>query len=128
MSNNKNKILLIEDEHEMAQMYKDKFLESGFNIRVAFTVKDGLKKAKKETPDLIVLDILLSVDSGISFLKKMRQDPEIAEIPVVALSNYDEPKTKKQAFKLGVKNYLLKTNFTPKTLVEEIKKYLPSKN
>lgn len=112
----------------MAQMYKDKFLESGFNIRVAFTVKDGLKKAKKETPDLIVLDILLSVDSGISFLKKMRQDPEIAEIPVVALSNYDEPKTKKQAFKLGVKNYLLKTNFTPKTLVEEIKKYLPSKN
>lgn len=124
MPNSKIKILLIEDEREMAQMYKDKFVEAGFDIFLAFTASDGLKKAKKEKPDLVVLDILLPTDNGISFLGKMRKDPVIADIPVVALSNYDEPKTKKEAFELGAKNYLLKTDFTPGTLVEEIKKYL----
>ena len=108
----------------MAQMYKDKFVEAGFNVVLVFTASEAIAKAKKENPDLVVLDILLPTDNGISFLAKLRKDSQIAKIPVVALSNYDEPKTKKEAFKLGVKNYLLKTDFTPQTLVEEIKKYL----
>lgn len=124
MPKNKAKILLVEDEREMAQMYKDKFLEAGFNIDVAFTSEEGFKKAKKQKPDLILLDILLPTDNGISLLGKIRKDPEIAKTLVIALSNYDEPKTKKEAFKLGARDYLLKTDFTPKTLVEKVKKYL----
>lgn len=121
-------ILLIEDEVEMAEMYQEVFEKAGFKMILAFDVKRGLEKTKKEKPDLILLDILLPVENGISFLEKMRKDPEIAKISVIALSNYDQPKTKKEAFKLGVKNYLIKTEFTPKTLVEEIKKYLSKQN
>lgn len=119
------KILLIEDEEVMAEMYRDQFKASGFDMVLAFTAREGLEKAKKEKPDLILLDILLPTENGISFLNKMRKDPEIAKITVVALSNYDEPKTKKEAFELGAKAYLIKTDFTPKELVEEIKNYLP---
>jgi len=119
------KILLIEDEIEMAEMYRDKFLEAGFEVTLAFTSEEGLEMVKKERPDLIVLDILLPTENGISFLAKLRKSPKTSNLIVVALSNYDEPNTKKEAFDLGVKDYLIKTEFTPKKLVEEIKKYLP---
>ena len=122
-----SKILLVEDEKELAEMYRDKFIEAGFEINLAFTAKEGMQKIKKEKPDLVLLDILLPVENGISFLGKIRKDPEIANVPVVALSNYDESKTKKDAANFGVKAYLLKTDFTPTALVEEIKKYLPAK-
>ena len=122
-----SKILLVEDEKELAEMYRDKFIEAGFEINLAFTAKEGMQKIKKEKPDLVLLDILLPVENGISFLGKIRKDPEIANVPVVALSNYDESKTKKDAANFGVKAYLLKTDFTPTALVEEIKKYLPVK-
>ena len=118
------KILIIEDEQEMAEMYRDRLAESGYLVSLAFDSKEGLEKAKKEKPDLIILDILLPTENGISFLGKLRKDPEIASIRVVALSNYDEPKTKKEAFGLKVLDYLLKTDYTPSQLAREIKKYI----
>ena len=127
MPKRQTKILLVEDEVKMARMYQDKFTEEGFIMFLAFTSEEGLRKAKKEKPDLIILDILLPTENGISFLAKIRRIPSLKEIPVVALSNYDEPETKKEARELGVKDYLIKTNFTPRKLVKEIKKYLPKK-
>lgn len=126
MADIKNKILLIEDEKILAEMYRDKFKETGFNIFVAFDAKEGLTLTKKEKPDLIILDILLPKENGIYFLEKMKKDPEIAFIPVVAFSNYDDPETKKEANKLGIKDYLIKTDYTPEKIVEKIKEYLPS--
>lgn len=127
MPKKKIKILLIEDELEIAEMYQDKFQDEGFEMVLAFDAKEGLEKAKKEKPDLILLDILLPTENGISLLGKIRKELELRDMIVVALSNYDEPKTKEKAFDLGVKAYLIKTDFTPKTLVEEVKKYLPEK-
>lgn len=124
MAKKKIKILLIEDELEIAEMYQDKFQEEGFKMVLAFDAKEGMEKVKKEKPDLILLDILLPTENGISLLGKIRKDPELADIAVIALSNYDEPKTKQEAFELKVKDYLIKTDFTPQTLVKEIKKHL----
>ena len=118
------KILLIEDEPMMAELYKDGFSKAGFRVFVAFNSKDGLKIAKKEKPDLIVLDILLPAEDGIVFLKKYKKFPEISSIPVIVFSNYDLPDVKKEALGLGVKEYLLKTNFTPLQLIDKVKEYL----
>jgi DNA-binding NarL/FixJ family response regulator len=71
-----------------------------------------------------LLDILLPKENGITFLKKIKEIRGVSEIPIVAFSNYDEPKTKKEAFALGVKAYLIKTQYTPKEILEEIKKFL----
>jgi response regulator RpfG family c-di-GMP phosphodiesterase len=62
--------------------------------------------------------------NGISFLEEKIKAPEIAQIPVIALSNYDHPETRKRALELGVKEYIIKTDYTPKEIVEKIKKYL----
>ena len=118
------KILLIEDEKILAEMYRDKFTQAGFEVFLAFESREGLALAKKERPDLIILDILLPRENGIVFLNWLKKDSEIASIPVVAFSNYDDPKTKREAAKLGVKDYLIKTNYTPQEIVEKIKGYL----
>lgn len=91
---------------------------------MAFESREGLEIAKKERPDLIILDILLPRENGIVFLNWLRKDAKISSIPVVAFSNYDDPATKREAAKLGVKEYLLKTNYTPQEIVEKIKEYL----
>ena len=61
------KILLIEDEKILAEMYQDKFTQAGFEVFLAFESKTGLILAKKKKPDLIVLDILLPRENGITF-------------------------------------------------------------
>lgn len=118
------KILIIEDEKILAEMYRDKFTQAGFEVISAFDSKEGLNLAKKEKPDLIVLDILLPRENGITFLVWLRKDPEVSSIPVVAFSNYDDQETKREAAKLGAKDYLIKTNYTPQEIVEKIKNYL----
>jgi len=117
------KILIIEDEIVLAEMYKEKLEKEGFEVFLASEIGEGIEIAKKERPDLILLDILLPRENGISFLEKIKKE-EIKDIPVVAFSNYDDPGTKKRAFELGVKEYLIKTNYTPGEIVEKIKNYL----
>ena len=120
----KKKILIIEDEKVLIEMYRDKFVQAGFEVFLAFDSEEGIEMAKKEKPDLIVLDILLPKENGITFLKWKNEQADIESIPVVAFSNYDDPEAKREAFKLGVKDYLIKTNYTPQEIIEEVKKYL----
>ncbi len=124
MPNKKKKILLIEDEYILAEMYKDKFTQAGFTVYVAMDSEEGLELTKKEKPDLIVLDILLPRENGITFLKWMKDNEKISSIPVLVFSNYDDPETKKTASDFGVKDYLIKADYTPKKIVEKVKSYL----
>jgi DNA-binding response OmpR family regulator len=117
------KILIIEDEIVLAEMYKEKLEKEGFEVFLASEIEEGIEIAKKERPDLILLDILLPRENGVSFLEKIKKE-EIKDIPIVAFSNYDDPETKKRAFELGVKEYLIKANYTPGEIVEKIKNYL----
>ncbi len=118
------KILIIEDERVLAEIYKEKLSGAGFEVSLALDAEGGFKAAKKEKPDLILLDVLLPGENGISFLSRLKKDPEISSIPVIVFSNYDDPKTKRKAFTLGAKSYLIKTNYTPSQLVDIIKKEL----
>ena len=124
ISNGVKKILIIEDEKILSDMYVDKLSQAGFKIISAQTSDEGFAKAKKEKPNLILLDILLPKGNGISFLKKLRANSKIANTKVVVFSNFDDPQTKKEAEELGVDSYLIKTNYTPKEMVNKVKKYL----
>jgi two-component system alkaline phosphatase synthesis response regulator PhoP len=124
MMNMKNKILIVEDEKILAEMYHERFVQAGFKVVMASSAEEGIEAALKEKPDLILLDILLPRENGIGFLGKLRQNPKIASIKVVAFSNYDDPNTKKEAFESGVEDYLIKTNYTPQEIIEKIKGYL----
>jgi DNA-binding response OmpR family regulator len=118
------KILVVEDEKLLSEMYSRKLSEAGFQTFVAGNAVDAFAVSLKEKPDLIVLDILLPGENGLSFLKKLRSHPDIGNTKVVIFSNLDNPETKSQAQELGVESYLIKTDFTPQQMIEEIKKYL----
>jgi two-component system alkaline phosphatase synthesis response regulator PhoP len=120
------KILIVEDEKILSDMYAEKFQEAGFSVILAPEAEEGLEVAKKEKPDLIILDILLPKGDGISFLQKIREEPGLSLTPVVVFSNFDDPATKKAAFRLGVKDYLIKTNYTPHEITEKIKGIMSS--
>ena len=118
------KILLIEDEKILAEMYQDRFVQAGFKVYSTSEAEKGLKLVKKEKPDLVVLDILLPRGNGIFFLQQIRKDPTISSTSIIVFSNFDDPETKKQALELGAKDYLIKTDYTPQEIIKKIKEYL----
>lgn len=120
----KQKILIVEDEKAMAEMYETRFVQEGYQVFLAGTAEEGMVQARTKRPDLILLDILLPTENGLSLLAKIRGDPQLKDLKVVALSNYDEPKTKQEAYELGVAEYLLKTNYTPGELAQKVVRHL----
>ena len=118
------KILIVEDEKILGEMYRDKFILAGFEIILAGSAEEGNEFLLKEKPDLILLDILLPRENGITFLTKLRKNSETSLIPVIAFSNFDDPLTKKEALDLGAKDYLIKTAYTPEQIIKKVKGYL----
>ena len=117
------KVLLIEDEPILVDLFKAKFSKEGFDILTAFDSESGLQVARMEKPDLIILDILLPTGNGIYFLKKLRAEKEVSKIPVFVYSCLDAPDIKNDALKLGAIEYLLKTKYNPQQLVDKIRDY-----
>ena len=125
---NKKKILIVEDEELLGEMYRKKLSDSGFKAIWASTTKEALYISEKESPDLILLDVLLPDENGISFLEKIRKQTKLARTKVVIFSNLDDPQIREKAKKLKAEDYIIKTNITPKKMVEKIKDYLLEEN
>ncbi len=117
-----SKILIVEDEEVLAEMYRERFEAEGVEVDVSSSAEDALSYLDDKLPDVVLLDILLPRESGITLLEQM-QEREL-NVPVVAFSNYDEEGTKKRAFQLGAEEYLIKTEYTPAEIVERVKPYL----
>ena len=121
----KKKILIVEDEALLAEMYEQGFVQDGgFTVFSTVTAEEGIEIAKKERPEFILLDILLPKGDGIQFLEMQKEEKEIAEIPVLVASNFDHPPTKKQANELGVLDYIIKTEYTPQQIIDLVKEHL----
>ena len=121
----KKKILIVEDEALLAEMYEQGFVQDGgFRVFSTVTAEEGIEIAKKERPDFILLDILLPKGDGIQFLEMQKREKEIAEIPVLVASNFDHPPTTNRANELGVLDYIIKTEYTPQQIIDLVKEHL----
>lgn len=121
----KKKILIVEDEALLSEMYETGFVEDGnFTVYSTTTAEEGIKIAKKEKPDFVLLDILLPKGDGIQFLEMQKKDEKIAQIPVLVASNFDHDQTRSRADELGVLDYIIKTEYTPQKIIEKVKDYL----
>lgn len=126
MADNKVKILLIEDEEMLANMYEVKFQNEGFDLTKALDGADGLEKAKSIKPDFILLDIIMPKMDGFSVLKSLKEDPATKDVPVVLLTNLGQDEDIAKGKELGAVGYLVKANITPSEVVEEVKKKMKS--
>ncbi len=124
MKKEKIKILFVEDDNFLIKAYRIKFENSGFNVFVAMDGKEGLKIADEEKPALIVLDLMLPKMNGFEFLKKIKSNKKMKNIPVIAISNLGQAADKEKAISLGAVEYFIKTEHTLEEIIEKISKHL----
>lgn len=118
------KLLIIEDEPLLREMYFQAFTEQGLEIVSAETAEEGLFMIEQEKPDLVLLDILLPNDNGLEMLEQIRRDPNTAKTKVLVFSNFDDKTARQKAEQLGVLDYLIKTDFTPQEIIDKVMAYL----
>lgn len=119
-----HKILLVEDDPFLLDMYSTKFKDVGFNVVVAQDGDMALSKAKEESPDLILLDVVLPKKDGFEVLKILKSDGGTAAIPVILLTNLGLDSDVKRGLELGAQSYIIKAHFTPTEVVAKVKEIL----
>jgi DNA-binding response OmpR family regulator len=110
------RVLFVEDDPTVAQMYRLKLELDGYQVVMAKDGEEGLKLAAKLKPDIIFLDIRLPKMGGLDVLEQLRQANETKNTPVVILSNYGERELVERGLKLGALEYLIKSQTTPARL------------
>lgn len=118
------KILLVEDEIVLLELIADKFKDSGFSVNTAQSAETGMKLALQNHPDLILLDLILPKMDGLTMLKKLRKDSWGKEVPVIILSNLNDQRKVSEAMKIGVYDFLVKSNVKLSDIVKEVKEVL----
>lgn len=122
------KVLLIEDELFIRDLYQHILEGAGIRVEVADDGKQGIAKAKEGSINLILLDIMLPQLNGIQVLKKLKEDPKTSKIPVVLLTNLGQASVIKTAYDLGAQGYLLKVRMRPQDLIQCVRDYFYNPN
>ncbi len=123
MKEKKIKVLIIEDEKEVSELYKLKLTIDDYDVITATSGQEGLKKAFKDSPDLIFLDIKMPKMDGFEVLKRLRENPKTKKTPVVILSNFDEEDMVEKGLTLGADEYLIKSQFTPEEISSKVQRW-----
>ncbi len=118
------KILLVEDDPFLLNMYATKFEENNFKVIIANDGEEALNLIKADYPDIILLDILLPRMNGFEVLKRIKTEKTTSLIPVILLTNLSQKNEVEQGLALGANDYLIKARNTPTEVVEKIKKLL----
>ena len=115
------KILIVEDDSFLQGLASTKLEKEGFTVSGASNSDEAMKLLGSDTPDLILLDLVLPGMDGFGILKMIREDAKTAAIPVIVFSNLSEEKDIKHAKDLGATDYMIKSNFTLDELADRIK-------
>lgn len=114
-----SKILIIEDDEFLAKMLNRALEDNKHEVVLATTGAEGLRKAQ-EKPDFILLDIMLPDTDGVTVLKKLKENPETADIPVVVSTNLGDEVTVGSIMDAGGKEYIIKSDWSINDVVKKI--------
>jgi len=117
------KIIIIEDEETLLGLLQKK-LSQDYQVEIARDGQEGLEKIKEDKPDLILLDIVMPKMGGFEVMEALNKDGELKRIPIIIISNSGQPVELGRAKELGVKDWLIKTDFDPQEVVDKVKKQL----
>lgn len=121
------RILLVEDEKFIADLYARQLTNSGFAVTTAYDGISAQKFLQTEKYDLLLLDIMLPGINGLELLKDLRQKNPQATMPVLLLTNLGQEAVIKEGFTLGAAGYLIKASYTPAQIVAEVHNALAGK-
>ncbi len=118
------KILIVEDEESLLELYKLRLQQAGYEVFVAGDGEAGLLTAKNSHPDLVLLDILMPKADGYDMLRELKGSKDMRDIPVIIFSNLSQKGEIEKGLKLGARDFIVKTSVTPGELVERVQQYL----
>jgi len=118
------KILIVEDDPFLSEMYSTKLMQEKFEVDFATDGKEAIKKAREVKPDLILLDIVLPKMDGFEVLQELKKDPQLRNIQVIALTNLGQKEEVEKGLKLGADDYIVKAHFTPTEVINKIKQVI----
>jgi DNA-binding response OmpR family regulator len=119
----KEKILIIEDEKDIVKMLDYNLKKEGFKTLSAHNGEDGLDMARKENPDLILLDLMLPEMDGLEVCKAIKNEAKTSHIPIIILTAKAQETDKIVGLELGADDYMTKP-FSPRELIARIKAVL----
>ena len=114
------KIVLVEDDPLLIDIYTTRFQEMGFEIIVVEHGEKAVEKIRKEKPALVILDIVLPHQDGWEILRTLKTDKELEGIQIIILSNLGQKKEVEKGLRLGAARYLIKAHHTPTQVVKEV--------
>lgn len=118
------KILLIEDEDFIRDLYKRQLELAGFSVDACASGREGLAALKTTLYSLVLLDIMLPQMNGLDILREAKKDEKTKNVPIVLLTNLGQESVKQEGFALGAKDYIIKATQTPDQIVAKIKELL----
>jgi DNA-binding response OmpR family regulator len=116
-------ILIVEDEPGTVEMYRIVFEVEGYRVRVAYTISSAINALAEEKPDLVLLDVVMRESSGLDLCIHIREDPELADTPVIIVSNLGSEDHIKAGMDAGADDYLSKP-VSQTELLEAVRKGL----
>lgn len=124
MEPQKKKILLVEDDTNLASVYRGRLELEGFTVVEVNNGEDALSSAVKEKPDLVLLDAMMPKISGFDVLDILRNTPDTANIRIIMLTALSQDKDKERAENLGADEYLVKSQVVIGDVVARVKHHL----
>lgn len=118
------KVLLVEDEELIITLLQRKLEKEGYKVSVARDGIEGMEKMREAEPDLVLLDIVMPRMGGFEVIEEMRKDKELRIIPIIVISNSGQPVELDRAKRLGARDWLIKTEFDPKEVLNKVKKQI----
>jgi len=120
----KKKILLVEDDKALSEVYRSRFQYEGFDVREVNNGEQALSAALEYHPDLVILDVMMPKINGFDVLDILRNTPETTNVRVVMLTALSQDKDKERAKELGADDYLVKSQVVISDVVAKIKQHL----
>lgn len=119
----KVKLLMVDDDQFIKKIYTDRFEAAGFDVTTAHSVNEGKNSFVDHEYDVVILDYVMPQESGIDFLKWLKDEKKL-NIPVIVLSALNQEESKEEAKAAGASSYLVKDQVNPEALVEEVNRLL----
>ena len=121
----KGRVLIIEDNEQNMYLIKYILEDGGYGVRWASDGKEGIELAAVIRPDLILLDIQLPTMDGYAVARNLRRNPDLADIPIIAVTSYAMPGDREKAMEAGCSGYIEKP-IDPDSFEEQVEKHLSS--
>lgn len=116
--------MFIEDEPALQKTLGDLLRGEGYEVVSAYDGEKGFAMTKSEKPDLILLDLILPKLHGFDVLKRVKEDPETRDIPLIVLTNLEGMGDVEKALELGATTYLVKANYSLDEVLEKVRRAL----